>query len=199
MSAQKPDIRTIWQTQPTEDIAVTLSDLQARTRKFRARVRGRNIALYIYSLFNIAAGAALIWAGRFPTMKYPMLLMIAAHLFVLWQVAYRVGNRAVLAGMPGQEVIDYLRHEFERQRRALSQAWFWYIAPFMPPFLWELAIWFRTIAAHPGSPTHAASVGLFTATVIVAIVFWSTVWMLFWRGARRWKAEMAALDRLGAE
>ncbi|MBI3678119.1 MAG: hypothetical protein HY243_16035 [Proteobacteria bacterium] len=199
MSAEKPDIKTIWQAQPTEETTVTLSQLQSRAKKFRARVRSRNVALIIYSLFNIGAGAALIWAGRFPTMKYPMLLMIAAHLFVLWQLATRVGNRSMPAGLPGQAVIDFLRHEFERQRQALSQAWLWYIAPFMPAFLWELGIWYGAIAAHPGTAAHASNLSLFQTTVVSAILFWGAAWLLFWRGARRWQAETDALDRLGAE
>lgn len=186
------DIKSIWQAQPTEESTMTLSQLQARARKFRGRVRARNVALTLYSLFNIGAGAALIWADRFPLMKYPMALMIFAHLFVLWQINKRVGNRA----MPGGEaVVDYLRHEYERQREALSQAWLWYIVPFMPAFLWELAIWYGVITTRPGTPNFTP----FFTVVIAAILFWGAVYFLFQRGARRWKTESDTLDRVGAE
>jgi hypothetical protein len=188
------DIKTIWQTQPTEEMTVSLSDLHARTETFRSRVRLRNAVLYVYGLFNIAAGGALVWAGIFPKMAYPMLLMIAAHFFVLWQVATRVTGRELPADLPGQSVVSFLRHEFERQRRALSSAWAWYIVPFMPAFLWELAIWFQAIQAHAGTPAHDAATRMFVATIVAAIVFWSAVWLLFARGANRWKTERDALD-----
>ena len=193
------NIKTLWQAQHMEDIAVSLSDLQERARSFRNRVRWRNVALVVYSLFNIAAGAALIAMGRFPSMTYPMLLMIAAHLFVLWQVSIRVGARSLPAGVPGQALIDFLRGESQRQRDALSGAWLWYILPFMPAFLWELGIWLHGILAHLGTQEQATNIKLFALTVVVAIAFWSVAWMLFARGARKLCSQIEALDRLRSE
>jgi hypothetical protein len=194
-----PDIKTLWQTQPVEDTPVSLSDLQSRARSLRSRVRWRNVALYLYSLFNIVAGGWLIYKRVFPLMTYPMILMIGAHLFVLWQVVTRVGGRRAPDGSSGQAGLNFLREQFERQRNALGRAWLWYILPFMPPFLWELGIWLHNILAHPGTSSQAAGVRMFAATVVGAIVFWGTVWWLFQRGARRWKEELRALDGVAAE
>jgi hypothetical protein len=193
-----PDIKSLWQSQPMEENTVSLSDLQARARAMRGSVRWRNVVLYIYSLFNIVAGGWLIYHHVFPKMVYPMLLMIGAHLFVVWQVATRIGARRAPEGA-GQAGLSFLRQQYERQRKALSQAWLWYIAPFMPPFLWELAIWLNAILGHPETPTQAVQIRLFAATIVGAILFWGTVWWLFQRGARRWKDEIGALDRVRAE
>jgi hypothetical protein len=188
-------IASIWKNQPSEEITVNLSDLKNRAQSARDRVRLRNAILYLYSLLNIAASVVLIAKGYFPSMRYPMLLMIAAHLFVLWQVVSRVGGSSMPAGLAGSAVLDYLRQEFERQRKALSGAWLWFIAPFMPAFLWELAIWFGAIEQHWGTPAAAHALALFGATVAVAIVFWGTVWLLFALGARRWRLREEALER----
>ena len=194
-----PDIKTLWQNQTMEDTPVSLSDLQSRAASLKSRVRWRNVVLYLYSAFNIVAGGWLVYKRVFPAMTYPMVLMIVAHLFVLWQVVTRAGNRRVPAGSTGKAGLSYLREQFERQQNALSWAWLWYIAPFMPPFLWELGIWLHNILAHPATPAQAAAIRLFGATIVGAILFWGTVYWLFQRGARRWKKELQALDGVAAE
>jgi hypothetical protein len=194
-----PDIKSLWQNQPMEDTQVSLSDLQSRAASLKNRVRWRNVVLYLYSLFNIVAGGWLIYRQVFPAMTYPMILMIGAHLFVLWQVVTRVGNRRAPDGSTGQAGLSFLREQFERQRKALSGAWLWYILPFMPPFVWELGIWLHNILARPDSTVQAAQLRMFAATIVGAILFWGTVFWLFQRGARRWKDELRALDGVAAE
>jgi hypothetical protein len=194
-----PDFKTLWQNQPMEEAAVSLSDLQSRASAFRRRVRWRNAILYLYSVFNVVVGGWLIYRRVFPTMIYPMLLMIAAHLFVLWQIVTRVGGHGAAESSLGQVSSNFLRQRYEQQRNALGRAWLWYILPFMPPFLWELAIWLRAILAHPGTPAQAASIRLFAMTIVGAVLFWGTVWWLFQRGARHWQKEIGMLDRVLAE
>jgi hypothetical protein len=199
VSPERDDIKTLWQSQPMEDMTVSLSDLKSRARASRRRIATRNVVLYAYGLFNIMAGGWLIYAGYFPTMRYPMLLMIVAHFFVLWQVVERVGGRSAPSESAGQSVMSFLRDEFERQRRALANAWAWYILPFMPAFVWELAIWYRAILAHWGSATASSNLRSFEIVVASAIVFWGVVFFLFARGARRWRGELTALERATAE
>jgi hypothetical protein len=193
------DIKTLWQNQSLEETTVSLADLQSRAQTFRRRILIRNGILYLYSLFNIAMGGWLIYRRVFPTMIYPMLLMIAAHLFVLWQVVRRIGAPGVPEGFAGRAGLSFLRQQYEQQREALSRAWLWYIVPFMPPFLWELAIWLRNILTHPGTATQAASIRLFMLTIVTAIIFWSVIWWLFLRGARHWKRELTGLECIEAE
>ena len=199
MSPERDDLRTLWQSQPMEDMTVSLSDLKARARSLRRRIAARNVLLYAYGLLNIVAGGWLIYAGYFPTMRLPMLLMIAAHFFVLWQVVTRTGRRRAPSDSAGQSSLSFLRSEFERQRRALANAWAWYFLPFMPAFLWELGIWLRAIIVHWGSAAAASNLRSFAIVVMSAVVFWSVVLLFFARGARRWASELGALDHVGAE
>src|SRR4030095_11176758 len=87
------DLKAVWKTQPVEDGMITLTDARARADKFQSRVRLRNVVFYVYALFNIAVSIWLIASGgRWSAFLYPMLLMIAAHLWVRGQ-----GNRYIVS------------------------------------------------------------------------------------------------------
>ena len=190
------DLKTVWKTQPVEENGmITLSDVLTRAGRFQARVRMRNVVFYAYALVNILASFWLIASGRLSAFLYPMLLMVAAHLLVLWQVNRRIGARPLPGDMAEKPALDFYRHELERQADGLSRAWLWYIAPFMPPFLWELAIWLQRIQ------THVAALGYreFISSVMFAVCFWTAVWLAFSRASVRLQLQIERLNRLKAE
>jgi hypothetical protein len=191
------DLKTVWKTQFLEENSmITLSDLRARAERFQAHVRRRNVALYAYSLINIVLSFWLIATRpRLSAFLYPVLLMVAAHLLVLWQVNRRIGARPQPGDMAEKPALDFYRHELERQADGLSCAWLWYIAPFMPPFVWELAIWLHRIQ------THVAVFGYreLIFSVMFAVCFWTAVWFAFSRAAVRLQLQIARLDVLKAE
>jgi hypothetical protein len=192
------DIKTAWQSQNTEEHTVlTINDLRLRADKIRARFNRRNLLLYAYSAFNIVAGSWLLANDAFPKMKAPMLLMIVAHLFVLWQVWRRFGLSKMPSETSGQSALQFHRRELERQHGAVANAWLWYIAPFMPPFIWELALWLRSIDG--ATPNGAASMKVFILVMLSAILFWGCVWLLFSRHASRLELELERLASVRAE
>jgi hypothetical protein len=187
------DIKTAWQSQQIEEhTMVTIHDLRLRADKLRTRLSYRNCALYVYSAFNIVAGLWLVANDSFPNMKAPMLLMIVAHLFVLWQVWQRFGLSKLPPESSGQNALQFHRQELERQHHAVENAALWYIAPFMPALIWELVIWYGRI---DGAATHK----VFVLVVIAAILFWTCVWLLFSRHAARLTLELERLNQLRAE
>jgi hypothetical protein len=194
------DIKTLWNAQIVEDNSmITLSELRDRAGRFQAKTHWRNIALYAYSLANIVASIWLIASGRFSFLRYPMLLMIAAHLLVLWQINRRITARALPPEMAGRPALDFHRHELERQASALSRAWLWYIAPFIPPFLWELAIWLQRIQSHTGALPYAAALWLFAFSVLGGLFFWTAVWLAFSRASVRLQLQIERLKAVQAE
>ena len=124
-----------------------------------------------------------------------MLLMIAAHLFVLWQVNRRIGARALPAEMGGRPALDYYRDELKRQADNLSHAWLWYILPFMPAFLWELAIWLQRIQAQETPARYR----VFLLIIFGAVCFWTAVWLAFSRASIRLHMQIERLTVLKAE
>jgi hypothetical protein len=192
------DIKSAWQGQHIEEhTMLTMQDLRLRANQMRARMNLRNWALYLYSAFNIVAGLWLIANDSFPNMKAPMLLMIVAHLFVLWQVWRRFGLGKLPPETSGQNVLQFHRQELERQHHAVANAALWYIAPFMPALIWELVIWYgRLELATAGG---AATQKVFVLVVLAAILFWTCVWLLFSRHAARLMLELERLSHLRAE
>lgn len=191
------DIRTIWQTQFTEeDGMITLSDIRGRAAKFQARIRWRNLALYLYSLANIAITLWLVSKGVSPRYTAPGLLIAAAHLFVIWQLWWRTTVRALPDDLMGRAALDYHRHELERQRDAMSGAWLWYIAPFMPGLVWEL--WLRA-TLHPANLSPGTDRALVLFLTLSALFFWTTVLMAFQWAAARLETRIERLNTLQAE
>ena len=129
-------------------------------------------------------------------MAAPGLLIGAAHLFVIWQVWWRTSARALPDDLMGRAALDYHRHELERQRDAMSGAWLWYIAPFMPGLIWEL--WLRA-TLHPANLPPAVDRSLVLFLVLSALFFWTTVLMAFQWGAARLEIRIERLNTLKAE
>jgi hypothetical protein len=194
------DIKTVWQNQIMEENEmITLSEIRARADSLKARVQWRNLALYAYSLANIAITAWLISTGQHKAyIRYeaPGLLLMAAHLFVIWQIWWRMSVRALPSDLMGRAALDYLRHQLERQRDGLSSAWAWYIAPFMPGLIWEL--WLRA-SLHPATVPAAVDRALVLYLVLSALFFWMAVGLAFSWAAARSDLRIERLNTLKAE
>ena len=191
------DIKTLWQNQPTEENSmITLSDIRERAQALRSRVRLRNGALYLYSLANIVLTLWLIHKGVSPRYTAPGLLILLAHLFVIWQLWWRTGAHPFPGDLMGTAALDYLRHELTRQRDALSGAWLWYVAPFMPGLIWEM--WLRA-TLHPANLSPANDQLMVLFLVLGAVFFWVAVTLAFLLGAARLDLRLERLNTLKAE
>ncbi len=144
---------------------MSIADLQLRMQQARTRFTRRNVLLYGYGGFNIVFGLFAATSERLQ--EYRVLLMVAAHLFVLWQVWKRFTPRDIALRASGQTALQFHRSEIERQHGAVNQAWLWYIAPFMPAFVWELSIWFGRIQT---SAPDASGLPLFAMVVVARAV-----------------------------
>jgi hypothetical protein len=82
---------------------------------------------------------------------------------------------------------------------ALSRAWLWYIAPFIPPFLWELAIWLQRIQMRAVETSQPANYQLFLFSILGAVFFWTAVWLAFSRASVRLELQIARLTALKTE
>lgn len=192
------DIKDIWKNQPVEEtVVMNIKDLTLHADHMHARISRRNLLLYAYSAFNIVCIVVGLVVLPFPKQRPPELLMLVAHLFVLWQVWMRFTPRRAPLQNSGQAVLQFHRQELERQHGAVARAWLWYIAPFMPPFIWQLAIWYGNI--DPATPVGTASMHLLIMVILSAVFFWSFVWLLFSRHATRLELELERLSRVRTE
>lgn len=190
------DIKDIWKNQPIKaDTVMNINDLNKHANHMRFRFSSRNLLLYAFSAINVLIHIWVLATGRLSSYRAPMVLMMGAYLFVAWQVWLRFTPRRAPLQNSGQAVLHFHRQEIERQHGAVAKAWLWYIAPFWPPYLWELAIFFQKIdLSNPGGKLYA-----FVMTFVGGILFWSFVWLLFSRHATRLEWELERLSRVRAE
>ena len=125
-----------------------------------------------------------------------MLLMVAAHLLVLWQINRRTATRRLPADMAAQSALDFHREQLERQAHGLSRAWLWYMLPFSVPFVWELGIMLTRIQTGQLPPQ---SFHLFVFLIVVAVCFWTAVLLAFSRSTLRVRLQIERLNALKAE
>jgi len=191
------DIKTVWKNQATPEAGmITLSDIRARAAKYQSRIRTRNVVLYVYGLANIAITAWLLSTGRYAAFATPALLMVIAHLFVIWQVWKRAAARDLPGELGGHAALDFHRQELQRQHETMSRAWLWYIAPFIPAFLWE--VWIRAQMPTPSVPPYADRM-IVSMILLAGLFFWTSVWLWFSRGAARLQLQIKELDHVKAE
>jgi hypothetical protein len=191
------DIKALWQRQAIEEKEmISLPEIQSRARAYETRAHRRNVVLYAYSVFNIVVSIWIIASGYLEAYRYPMVLMIAAHLFVLYQVNRRVGARPLPRDLAGRTALSHYRTELERQRDSLANAWLWYILPFMPALVWELAI--RAMMSNPDIPAHVNR-NVIVFLISGAVFFWTAVWLAFSRAALKVELQLERLKRIEAE
>jgi hypothetical protein len=192
-----PDLKDVWKTQPTEVNAMSsLAEVRVRAGRFEAGIRRRNIALYAYSALSILVSLWLVASGALPAVRYPLVLTIAAHLFVLWQVNRRITARRLAVDMAARPALEFHRDQLERQAQGLSRAWLWYMLPMLLPFLWELAIMLVRIQTGAAPPE---AMRLLVFFIVVAICFWAAVLLAFSRAALKAQLQIEHLKALKAE
>jgi hypothetical protein len=192
------DIKDLWQRQSIQEyVFMSSSELEASASGMYDRLSRRNLYLYLYSGGNLLIYLWAFATGRLTNFFFASLLMVAAHIFVAYQVWKRFTPRRAPLQNSGQAVLQFQRQELERQHGAISKAWLWYIAPFWPPFLWQLFNWYQRIDfSRQGSMSMFFSLQM---TLLAGAMFWAFVWMMFSRHATRLELELERLRLVRAE
>jgi hypothetical protein len=191
------DVKQIWKNQETEGTTVTLQDIRNRAAKFERRVRNRNLREYIAGAVVIVLFGLGAWNLQGWMIKLGCGLIVAATLYVTWQLHRRGRARGVPDGATTAGLLAFHREELERQRNMIRGVWGWYIAPFVPGCV--LILLGRYFQFHvPGIPLaedHLRIVlGAIIAVLIVVVIGVLNMW-----GAARLQNRIDELDKLRAE
>ena len=195
MNTSSSDIQDLWQSQPTEPPKISLEDLRGKMQKFERRIFWRNIREYATGVFVVAAYGFYEWKFPEPLMRVGSGLVIAATLYVMFQLHRRTSMQPAPADLGLSTCIELHRRALERQRDALRTIWSWYILPFLPGlavFLTGTAVSQR--AAHPMSILHLLR-GYSIPVGLAAAVFYG-VWKLNQRAARKLQAQIDEMNAL---
>lgn len=183
------DPQKLWQSQATEHTPMTIAQIHQKARTFQAKVRRRNIIEYVACVVVIAGFMpALLHRGSW-MMQAGAAWIMAATVFIAWQLHRRASGRAVPDG--GQAVVDFHRRELMRQRDAVRSVGFWYLAPFAPGMVLLLAgRWFQSHATHRPLALDHLIIGL---VGVIAVLVFVVIWLLNQRGADRLQRQIEEL------
>jgi hypothetical protein len=186
-----PDLKDLWQDQPTEYDPMTIADIHTKATAFRRRMRGRNQREYFGCALAVAGFTPLLFSSSW-MMQAGGALVILAVIFVGWQIH----RRASAGGAPkeGAAVVDFHREQLVRQRDAARTIASWYMAPLAPGLLMmTLGRWFQAHA--PGRSLETDRLIIVLCLAIMALVL-LVVWLLNRLGVHRIQKQIDELDAL---
>ncbi|HEX5007150.1 MAG TPA: hypothetical protein VFV70_08565 [Hyphomonadaceae bacterium] len=191
---QPGDLRSLWQSMPTEPVVITPYEMRMRAALFEGRIRRRNRVEYIACAIVIAV---FCWYAtfRFSTILWPIAnLMIAAATIYVGISLHRKGKAAATpdSGTVGS-LVEFHRRELVRQRDALKSVWRWYLLPVVPGMiLWFVAMWLGPGQAAAKPEAFAVGLGMTFAFCLLVFV---TILFLNLLGAARLQRMIDDLDR----
>ena len=190
--------RTIWQNQTTEGTTVTLEDIRNRAAKFQRRIRNRNLREYIAGVVVIAAFGFCAWNMQGWMIKLGSLLIVAAAVFVIWQLHRRGRAEAIPDGATtAAELLKFHRQELIRQRDAARLVLWWYLLPPVPGLM--LMMLGRYFQSHVASRSLAADHTIIIYSSIIMLLVLTIIWLLNLWGAARLQNRIHELDKMTAE
>jgi hypothetical protein len=170
----EPDLKTLWQDQPTEYDPMTIADIHAKATAFQTRIRRRNRIDYVGCALVIAGFAPLLFRTESWMLQAGGAMIILAVLFVGWQLHRRASAEAT--PQAGAAVVDFHREQLVRQQAAVRSIAWWYMAPMAPGMV--MLMLGRLFQAHvPGRSLEMDRMIIVLCMLIVALVF-LVVWLL---------------------
>jgi hypothetical protein len=180
---QNDDIRNLWQSQGSGDAPLTLEELRKKGAKFRTTIARRNLREYAAVALMVPYFSYFAWISGLPLMRVGNGLLVAALLFVAYQLHRRASASPAPEEMAWKSCLAFHRAQLERQRDALSGIWSWYLGPLIPGF--------ATIAI-------AIAIPLFRKSIVAGLL--SFLWIaapavVLWWVARINKGAAAKIQR----
>jgi hypothetical protein len=152
---------------------MTLAQIHEKSRMFQRRIRGRNMREFIACAIVVLGFLPALFNGGNWMMKAGGGLIIAATLFVAWQL-HRRGS-AEVGPESGEALTEFYRAQLTRQRAAARSIALWYITPFVPGMTLLLCgLWRLPHAKH----------ALILLTAILFVIVNAGIWMLNQYAAR---------------
>jgi hypothetical protein len=184
------DIKRLWQDEALGSVPPDIESVQERSAAFFRTIVRRNRIEYTAAAVVVLALGIQMWFETSPVVRTGELFLMAAAIYVVWQLRLRASPKAAPIAPTLPEAIDHLRAEFARQRDALLHVWDWYMLPFVPGF--ALVFVGRAVGS-------AAWLSLgWVATVVIVLVF-AFVWRVNRTAARKLVTAIDDLDAMERE
>jgi hypothetical protein len=195
--SSSPDIRGLWQSQPTQPPSIFPEDISRKMRKFERRIFRRNIREYAGGIFVVVAFLFCEWKLPAPLFRLGSGLAIAGALYVMFQLHRRMSVRPTPGDLGMSTCIEFHRQTLERQRDALRGVGSWYLLPLVPGLaVIMIGTAVNQWTAHPVGMGHLV-MGYGILVSLVGAVFFA-VWRLNQRGADRLQVQIDEMTALSS-
>jgi hypothetical protein len=131
MTASDP-IKQAWQTSVTEAQLPPIEEVRAGADRFFRQIRLRNRIEYGAAAFVVICFTVYVFMLPSPVARIGAALVVAATLFVVWQLHRRASAVAPPEVEGTLPLLVHQRAQLGRQRDALAKVWLWYLLPFAP-------------------------------------------------------------------
>jgi membrane protein YdbS with pleckstrin-like domain len=126
------DAQELWQSQGDGDAVISVDDIRSRARRLEQAVSIRNLLEYVAAAVVVAAFGIRMWWESSAVVRVSGVMVIAATLFVTYQLRRRGTATQLPAELGVKHAVDFHRGQLERQRDLVQDVWRWYLLPFMP-------------------------------------------------------------------
>jgi hypothetical protein len=193
MPDQNPqdELCNTWQTQPMENITMSLEEIRRRAGKFQRRIWWRNAREYAAIVVVVVVFGYYFKLVPGLVARVGSVLTIAGALFVAYQLHRRASSETAPAATEFEQCLGFHRRGLERQRDALENIWSWYLGPLIP----GLAVFIAGTAITAPIPIRYRVLTAALSFAFVGGVFW-LVAKLNQIGARKLQTKIEQLKAL---
>ena len=171
--------------QKTNPGPLSPTTLDAHARLFQRTIWWRNARESAACVLVISFNIGTLWTAGDPLTWTAALLLVAAPAFIMGYLYLWAGSRRVPAGLSPADIVEFHRRSLLHQRDVLRTVPLWYLLPFVPGMLLQLASKWES----------ARAAGTFVALAVVAVIFF-LVWKLNAFGARYLDGKLTELEHL---
>jgi hypothetical protein len=128
-------LQALWQSQSSEQPAMSLEQIREKARYLEQRVDRRNRREYIAAVLVVFAYGVILWRAPSAAVRIGAALILAATAVVCYRLRVH-GSAASLQDNAGIESsLKLYCAQLERQRDLLRSVWLWFLLPFVPGFV----------------------------------------------------------------
>ena len=162
---------------------MTVTEIQRKASELERQVWLRNAVEYVVVLILVGVHGSLAVIGPNAVERAGRTLIVAAALYVGWQLHRRGSIERMPASLGAMSCIDFYRAQLMRQRELFRNAWTWYLLPFVPGAALVLL----------GSRVAGAPQSLIAAAVAFVVVIFVAVTAAHRQAMRRIQAKLDEL------
>jgi hypothetical protein len=163
-------MRTVWQSQTTEVVNMSLEQLQQASRKMQRKVFWRNFREYIALAYLVVVLAYFFWTFDALLLRAGAAAMIAGALYVGYQLHKRASAKKISTEMTLDSCLSFHRKQLQREHDFLRNIWRWYLLPHIPGMVLFLVGLFKWMVDGATHHLPAAAVPVVLGMLVVVFV-----------------------------